>query len=371
MKLIPIVLSGGSGSRLWPISRSLHPKQFSPLLEETLQTLTLRRLQKYDPPVIVTGEKLKSLTEKEIAEHHFKVNKIIYESEGKNTAPAVALACRYLELKGLQNQICGVFSSDALITKEDKFHAAINAAHEAAQLGKIVVLGIQPDRIETGFGYIQVSNEFVLGNATGLDANAPNAAGLAVGNLATKVLKFHEKPNYETAEKFIQMGNFFWNAGIFIFSVDKMIHYFKIHQPEMWTAIERLTEDLKNIDTVYASIKNISLDNAIIENLAPVELSCVPCDIGWSDLGSWDVVDQINNENTLKMAKSSIQIKSSGNSVFSKEKKIYSFVGVSDLIVVDTEDAILICKKGESQSVKDVVDRIKLNMDVTWTLNEK
>lgn len=346
MNLIPIVLSGGSGTRLWPISRNNYPKQFSPLLDQTLQTLTLKRLKNYQPALIVTGEKLKVLTEKEIAEHQFKVQGIIYESEGKNTAPAVAMACKYLQMKGLQNNVCGVFSSDALITKEDAFHHAVQVAAAEALAGKVVVLGIKPDRTETGFGYIQL-------------AQNPNL------DEATKVLNFHEKPNYQTAEKFVADRNYFWNAGIFIFQVEKMIQQFKLHQPEMWAAVSELQPDLSNIAQIYSRIKSISFDYAIVEKLKTEQLSCVPCDIGWSDLGSWDVLEQINSksEKKLGLIKPSVQVEASGNTVFSKQKKIYSFVGVDDLIVVDTDDAILICKKEHSQKVKDVVEIIKRDVN--------
>ncbi len=342
MNLIPIVLSGGSGTRLWPISRQDSPKQFSHLLDQTLQALTLRRLKKYQPSLIVTGKKLQALTEQEIAHHNFAVHGLIYESEGKNTAPAVAMACRYLELKGLEKNICGVFSSDALITKEDAFHSAVHLASLEAASGKVVVLGIKPDRIETGFGYIQLPNTYSL-------------------NQSADVLKFHEKPDFATAEKFVNDGNYFWNAGIFIFQVEKMIAHFKLHQPELWSAISQLQLDLKNIPEIYAKIKSISFDYAIIEKLKSAELSCVPCDIGWSDLGSWDVLDQINttNEKKLSLSQPVLQVEGLGNTVFSQQKKIYSFVGVDDLVVVDTADAILICKKGQSQKVKDIVDLIK------------
>ena len=143
-----------------------------------------------------------------------------------------------------------------------------------------------------------------------------------------------------------------------------MINYFKLHQPELWLAVSKLQPDLENISEIYSSIKSISFDYAIIEKMKSEELSCVPCDIGWSDLGSWDVFEQINSasEKKLNLAKSAVQVDASGNTVFSKQKKkIYSFVGVDDLIVVDTEDAILICKKEHSQKVKDVVDLVKRN----------
>lgn len=342
MKLIPIVLSGGSGTRLWPISTAANPKQFSSLLNDTLQTLTLKRLAFYEPSIIVTGEKLKTLTEKEILEHQFRVSGIIYESSGKNTAPAVAVACMYLQLLGFEKNICGVFSSDALITKEPEFHTVIEKAIEQAKSGQVVVLGIKPHRIETGFGYIQVPTDSKL-------------------NTAANVLKFHEKPDYPTAEKFIGDGNFFWNAGIFIFSIENMISHFKLHQPEMWSAISELKKDLSNLKDIYSKIKSISFDYAIVEKLNSDQLSCIPCDIGWSDLGSWDVLDEINSnlQSKLKISQTPIEVNANHNTVFSKQKKIYSFVGVDELIVVDTADAILICKKGQSQLVKDVVDILK------------
>lgn len=341
MSLIPVVLSGGSGTRLWPVSRANHPKQFCKLLEESLQTMTLKRLRCFEDPLIVTSEKLRVLTEKEIATHQFSVRQIIYETEGKNTAPAVAIACRYLELTGASEQICGVFSSDALITKSSAFESAITEAKKAAGLGKVVVLGIHPDRVETGFGYIHVK-----------DATLGQAAA---------VLKFHEKPDQQTAQKFIQEGTYFWNAGIFIFKVSRMVQDFKTHQPEMWKIITELKSDLSNIKDIYAQVKSISFDYAIIEKLATADLSCVPCDIGWSDLGSWDVLEQINSgSEKLPLSQQPFGIDSKGSVVFSNEKKTYGLVGVDDLIVVDTADALLVCKKGDSQKVKELVDQIKV-----------
>ncbi|MFZ3231088.1 MAG: mannose-1-phosphate guanylyltransferase/mannose-6-phosphate isomerase [Pseudobdellovibrio sp.] len=344
MKLIPIVLSGGSGTRLWPISRVMYPKQFSQLLEESLQSLTLSRLQRYEPTIIVTSENLINLTEKEIFKNKSIIRKVIYEPEAKNTGPAVAVVCRYLELLGLQDQIAGVFSSDALITDEVSFQHALQAAYLSAQSGQVVTLGIRPDRVETGFGYIQVKKESKL-------------------NQVTEVLKFHEKPNYQQAEKFISEGNYFWNAGIFIFQISKMIGHFKMHQPEVWAVVSELTGDLKNIKTIYSKLNKISFDYAIIEKLNTSALSCVPCDIGWSDLGSWDVLDQMStlDPKKISIAQKPYEIDSTKNSVFSNEKKTYGLVGVDDLIIVDTADALMICKKGESQKVKDLVDIIKID----------
>ncbi|MEQ1723732.1 MAG: mannose-1-phosphate guanylyltransferase/mannose-6-phosphate isomerase [Pseudobdellovibrio sp.] len=348
MKFIPVILSGGSGTRLWPISRTKYPKQFCELLDKPLQTLTIERLQKYGAGLLVTSEKLKDMTEKDIIQNHLKIEKVLYEPVGKNTAAAVALSCKYLELTGRANEIVGVFSSDALILKTQEFDQALMAAVQSAAQDFIVTLGIQPRGPETGFGYIQVKERAV---------NTQKA---------TQVLKFHEKPTLEKAQGFINDGHYFWNAGIFIFKVSQMIELFSQHEPEVWNLIAELKVDLSNIDDIYSRIKNISLDYAIIEKLSSDQLRCVPCDIGWSDVGSWDALVDVTEsmpfeKNSLK--KQPVQIASKSNSVFSKQNKKYSVIGCDDLIVVDTADALMICKKGESQKVKDLVDTLKLSDD--------
>lgn len=343
---IPVILSGGSGTRLWPISRTKYPKQFCELLDKPLQTLTIERLQKYGQGLLVTSEKLRDMTEKDIIQNKLQIEKVLYEPVGKNTAAAVALACQYLLLTQRGSEVVGVFSSDALILKEQEFDLALEAAVKSANLNFVVTLGIKPRNPETGFGYIQLK-ERALNTQT-----------------AAEVIKFHEKPNLAKAEAFLSDGHFFWNAGIFIFKVSKMIELFKQHEPELWNSVSELKLDLSNLNEIYLKIKNISIDYAIIEKLAPTELRCVPCDVSWSDVGSWDAMVEATEglpftANSLK--KQPVQISAKANSVFSKQKKKYSVVGCDDLIVVDTADALMICKKGQSQKVKDLVDTLKIS----------
>ena len=346
MKFIPVIMSGGSGTRLWPISRTKYPKQFCELLEKPLQTLTVERLQNFGAGILVTSERLKDLTEKDIIQNKLKIERVLYEPTGKNTAAAVALACKYLQLTGRESEPVGVFSSDALISKKQEFDAAINAALKSAQNNFVVTLGIQPRSPETGFGYIQVK-ERALNTET-----------------ATEVLKFHEKPSLEKAKSFLNDGHYFWNAGIFIFKVQVMIELFKKHEPEIWNLIDRLKSDLSNIKEIYDQLKNISIDYAIIEKLGSDKLRCVPCDIGWSDVGSWDALVEVTeglpfDGKTLK--KQPVQISSKNNSVFANQNKKYGFVGCDDLIVVDTADALMICRKEQSQKVKDLVEAFKMS----------
>lgn len=341
MNLLPVIMSGGSGTRLWPVSRSKFPKQFCELLDQPLHTLTLNRLKKYGKSLVVTNIKFQDLTESDIRKNNFAIEKVLYEPSPRNTAAAIGLVCKYLQMQNRLDQVVGVFSSDNLILKESAFHEALEVATAKAQSGSVVVLGIKPDRPETGFGYIQVQNR-------------------AIGTKqATQVLKFHEKPSVTKANEFLTAGTYFWNAGIFIFKVENMIQHFKKLEPEIWNQLEKLNADFSNLNEVYKDIKNISVDYAILEKLTSPDLMCVTCDIGWSDLGSWDSLTDIR-DGYQSQAPQNIQVSSKNNSVYPIENKTYSFVGVDDLIVVDTADALLVCKKNESQKVKDVVDRLKV-----------
>lgn len=341
MSILPVVMSGGSGTRLWPVSRQKFPKQFCDLLDQPLHTLTLQRLKKFQPPILVSSIHFRDLTEADVRVNGFKIEKAIYEPQGKNTAPAIALVCRYLQLKNKLDQVVGVFSSDNLILNESEFYQAVDSAEKAASHGQIVTLGIKPDKPETGFGYIQVQER-------------------AVGTLKpTPVLKFHEKPSLETAQSFLNAGTYFWNAGIFIFKVSRMIELFQKFEPEIWKLVSELDENFSNLQKIYKEMKNISIDYAILEKLSANELSCVTCDIGWSDLGSWDSLVDAQKSMSGKIRIPAVEISARGNSVMGVEHKNYSMVGVDDLIVVDTADALLVCKKGESQKIKNVVEKLK------------
>ncbi|MBY0316826.1 MAG: mannose-1-phosphate guanylyltransferase/mannose-6-phosphate isomerase, partial [Bdellovibrionales bacterium] len=340
--MIPVVLSGGSGTRLWPLSRIKLPKQFCSIFEQSLHSMTLSRLAKWGTPYVVTSQTLKDLTVKNLNELGLKTDNVILEPLSKNTAPAVALLTVLLLRRGQGDSVAGIFPADHIIENEEKFTAAIHLAKEEALKGKVVILGIQPDYPATGYGYIQ----------TGKDLLAQQGEFVS-----HPVLKFHEKPSLEKATQFIKSEGYYWNAGIFIFKVSAMADYFRTYQPSMWTDINKLNTDLSNIQEVYSSLDSISIDYAIMEKLLSDELACIPCDIGWNDVGSWDAISQIlSGANPTNK----IEVRSKHNYVQSSLKKTYAFVEVEDMIVVDTADALLISKKGASQGVKDVVDILKL-----------
>ncbi|MBX2987353.1 MAG: mannose-1-phosphate guanylyltransferase/mannose-6-phosphate isomerase [Bdellovibrionaceae bacterium] len=341
--MIPVVMSGGSGTRLWPVSRAHLPKQFCDLLGEPLQSLTLKRVAPFGAPWIITSSALRTLTEINAKSTGLAMGRVLYEPTARNTAAAIGLLCRCLQLQGLGHEVAGVFPSDHLVRREKEFRAAVDFAGSLAEEGKVVTLGIKPDRPETGFGYIQTSGE----------------ATRSSGHFQAKpVQAFHEKPSLEKARSFLQQGSFSWNAGIFIFRADVMARLLETYEPAVWQPLSELREDLSNLEEVYARVKSISIDYAVMEKIGGGgELVCVPADIGWSDVGSWDAVAEENRLRGVESRGAVVKgVDSRGVFVEAPAGKTVALIGVEDLNVVDTGDALLIARKGESQRVREIVD---------------
>ncbi|XGC80059.1 mannose-1-phosphate guanylyltransferase/mannose-6-phosphate isomerase [Bdellovibrio bacteriovorus] len=335
--LIPVILSGGSGTRLWPVSRQNMPKQFCDIFGQPLQTLTLQRSLKLGQPWIVTSKALETLTELNLKQNQANQVRVVYEPVGKNTAPAIAALCKLLQSQGHSEEIVAIFPSDHLIKEEEAFLKVVHFAAEVAAENRVVTLGITPSYPETGYGYIQT-------RAVGLKEN---------GTLkAYSVVKFHEKPDLQKAKEFISQGSFSWNAGIFVFKVSHMVSLFEKHQPEMWKQISNLKEDSSNLGDIYSKVQSISIDYAIMEKLSGDELACIPAEFGWSDVGSWDAVS------SLQKGKEVLNVLGQENFVFGEQGKHYSMIGMEDVIVVDTKDALMLVKKGLSQDVRHVVDAL-------------
>lgn len=335
--ILPVILSGGAGSRLWPKSRFNLPKPFINIWDDCLLSSTVNRLNSDQNPFCVTTQTLKVLTEKVFRKHSISPENIIYEPAGKNTAPAIALLCKFMELKNLKDQIVGIFPADHYVENTSNFNMCLKLASQAAAEGFVVTLGIIPNIASSEFGYIEVDQN--------IKAISPNSS-------VANVLSFKEKPNKELANKFLASQKFLWNSGMFIFKVSTMIDLFQKHQPEIWNQFAHLKSDLSNLADIYSQLPNISIDYAVIEKAQNIK--CIPSEMGWSDVGTWDelIKHHEGDQNLVTEA-------SSGCHVVSHEKKTYSFVGVSDLIVVDTKDACLIVKKGESSKVSKIVDNLK------------
>ncbi len=330
--LIPVLLSGGSGKRLWPLSRQNYPKQFSQFLNKTLFEISIDRLDSYsEKPIIISVEEQGYIIK------NIDKNKVrsILEPLPKNTAPAIALLCKVLELEGKEDDIVGVFSVDHYIENEEAFQRAVDLAVSEAKSDKIVTLGIVPDSPNVGYGYIELLNKEHM--------------------MAHKVSGFKEKPDLATAKEYLAKGNYFWNAGIFIFKVSTMINELIKVNSSVWQCISKLNKDHSNLDEIYREIEPVSIDYDVMEKSS--NLLCVPCDIGWKDLGSWDAVAETNNLN-LGGNKSLVVYGKGNNFSFSKTEKTHAFIDVDDLLVIDTPEALLVTKKGSSQKVKNVLEKV-------------
>jgi len=331
-----IILCGGNGTRLWPISRTLMPKQFVKLFHNrSLFQLTIKRNENIcDQQFIVSNAEQYFLAVDQLEELSVTNNKFLLEPVGRNTAPAIALACLALD----KDEIVLVSSSDHLIKDEETYAKVLEHAKTLAEADDLVTFGITAEYAETGYGYIEASGE--------------------------DVKAFHEKPDAATAQKYVDAGNFYWNSGIFCFKAGIFLEELQKYSPEIYKTSKAAYENAKD-DTMLRishedmqAIPEDSIDYAVMEKSSKVKV--VSADIDWSDLGSFDALaaEFEKDENGNSINENLIAINSKNNFIYTNERMI-SLVGIDDLIVVDTPDALLISKKGDSQKIKDIVKELK------------
>jgi mannose-1-phosphate guanylyltransferase len=320
--MINIILCGGSGTRLWPLSRRLMPKQFIKLFDDkSLFQLTTQRNSKIcNKQIIVANQDLYFLAEDQLEESSITNNEFILEPVGRNTAPAIAISCFALN----PEEVVLITPSDHLIKDFKSYDNAVKNAEELAQNNNLVTFGIQPKNANTGFGYIEANGE--------------------------NVVSFHEKPNLQTAEKYIKQGNYYWNSGMFCFKAGVFLRELKQHSPEIYNASKVAFENSKksgNISRINLNdmlgIVDDSIDYAVMEKSNKVKV--VPMDANWSDVGSFDVLaDELPNDENNNLIVS---------------KKTVKTLGVKDSIIVDTGDVLLVANKENSQDVKNIVASLK------------
>lgn len=340
-----IILCGGSGTRLWPISRTLMPKQFVKLFEnKSLFQLTVERNSKLCDSVFIVSNTeqyflaLDQLEEIEKSQDCFAslaMTKFLLEPVGRNTAPAIALACMALE----KEEIVLVTPSDHLIKNEAEYKKVVQKAKELSQKNTLVTFGITPKFPETGFGYI----EAVEGE---------------------NVKAFHEKPDLQTATKYVNAGNYYWNSGMFMFKAGVFLEELQKYSPQMYQASLQAYENSNKDNLIrikheeMMAIPEDSIDYAVMEKSDKVKV--IPSDIAWSDVGSFDALyeELPKDENGNTLNAKHISIDSKNNLIYGHERTIAT-IDMQDCIIIDTGDALLISKKGSSQKVKKVVERLK------------
>lgn len=342
-----IILCGGNGTRLWPVSRALMPKQFVKLFDEkSLFQLTLQRNNFICPKTFIVSNSQQYFLALDQVKETFSSNldeiSYLLEPVGRNTAPAIALACMTLP----KEEIVLVTPSDHLIKNEKEYRLVLEHAKQLADENYLVTFGIKPSFAETGFGYIEALGE--------------------------EVKAFHEKPDIVRAQKYLEAGNYYWNSGMFCFKAGVFLEELQKYAPAIYEAcknalapqsLELQSRVITIKENKMLEIPDDSIDYAVMEHSSRVKV--VPSDISWSDLGSFDALyeELPKDENGNTLNENYVQVDSKNNLVYSSQRKIAT-VDIEDLIIVDTADALLISKKGSSQKVKELVTKISANSEL-------
>ncbi len=342
-KSIAVILAGGSGTRFWPKSRKLSPKQLCKIgnIDETMIEITLGRLEGYIPPdrrVIVTHVMQAEKT-KEIVGNRAHV---LAEPQARNTSNALILAAKWIEKNFSPDHIMVSLHADHIIKKREAFLQSIKTAVKQAQAGKLVLLGIKPEYPETGYGYIEKGDQ--LEQQTFLVKN------------------FREKPNAVMAKQFFESGQFLWNAGLFVWQVQTFLQEFKNYQAEhfsMWEHIgSNMLDNVKSLEVFYKNFPNISIDHAILEKSK--KLAVVSCDIAWQDVGSWDALSHSFPVDLQKNYKhGDIVAIDSQNNIIETDGPLIACLGIKDMIVVHAKGAVLVCPRERAQDVKIIVEELE------------
>lgn len=347
-----IILAGGSGSRLWPLSRELYPKQLlklnskKSLLESTY--LRLNEIMPYENIISVTNTKHFGDVRTQLGAI-YPGAKILTEPSAKNTAPAIAVSVKYLLDNG-QDDVVLVVPSDHLIKDTKAFKQSILEGEKLANLGYIVTFGIKPTSPNTGYGYIKT---LPMQNSVGFNVD-----------------QFKEKPNLETAKKYLEKGNYFWNSGIFMFKASVFMDALKQYAKDIYEITNEFNFK-KNEQIEYNSFEkmpSISVDYAVMERAKNIAL--VPLKSDWNDLGCWEAIYEINEKDKDGNVKiGNVHTENCKNSLFYSSNRLIAGVGMEDMVVVETPDAILACKKEDAQDVKKIYDKLKEIKDETHLIH--
>lgn len=344
-KIQPVILAGGTGSRLWPLSRELYPKQLLQLIDETslLQTTVLRvsQLTEVLPPLLVVGEEHRFITSSQVDGLGLGENcKILLEPVGRNTAPAICGAVEYCGMDEDENTILLVLPADHLILRKAAFQEVVAKAVVLAREGKIVTFGIEPQHAETGYGYIEQGED-------------------------GSVLSFREKPDLETAESYLKQGNYYWNSGMFAFSIKTFREEMERLAPEILSCMRESVVLGKRDGNFYRLDKGAmarspsdSIDYALMEKTD--RAAVVAADLDWSDIGSWHALWEVSDkDDDGNVSQGDVLLEDTKNCLVRSEDTLVATVGLEDTLVVETSDAVLVAPLSRAQDVKKIVTRLK------------
>lgn len=346
--MTPIILSGGSGSRLWPLSRKLYPKQFLALTgEQTLFQQTLQRLsiEGMQPPVLVANQEHRFIVLEQLEQIDLQAQMLLLEPFGRNTAPAVAMAALQLIAEG-RDELMLVLPADHVLDDQQAFRQALALATVAAEKGEMVLFGVPADRPETGYGYIR-------GQA---DGTLPD--GVA------RVASFVEKPDAQRATEYVKSGDYYWNSGMFLFRASRFLEELKHHDVDIYDtcllALERSQRDGTQIaidPATFACCPDNSIDYAVMEKTS--RACVVPLAAGWNDVGSWSSIWEVHDKDDAgNVTMGDVVIEDSRNCLIHGNGKLVSVLGLDDIVVVETKDAMMVAHKDRVQDVKKLVGKL-------------
>nr|ELR5042176.1 mannose-1-phosphate guanylyltransferase/mannose-6-phosphate isomerase [Providencia stuartii]ELR5084299.1 mannose-1-phosphate guanylyltransferase/mannose-6-phosphate isomerase [Providencia stuartii] len=352
-KILPVIIAGGTGSRLWPLSRELYPKQFLKMHGElTMLQSTIKRVSNLDcePPIIICNEKHRFIVAEQLQAINKLANNIILEPIGRNTAPAITLAALLAKKNGYSDDtLLLVLAADHIIKNEDKFLDAIKIAELYAKTGKLITFGIVPDKPDTGYGYIKRGEEITQD----------------LKNYAYNVESFVEKPDYTTALSYVSSGQYYWNSGMFLFSIDSYLKELRKYQLDIYENCKNAINDI-TIDFDFTRINKSyflacpdkSIDYAIMEYTQDAVV--VPLNAGWSDVGSWSSLWSISpKDKEGNVCSGDIITHTTTDCMIYSQSSLITTIGLNNLIIIQTKDALLIADKSTDQNVKVIVDKLK------------